>query len=102
MGTDATAVIEMDTDDGWETIGIVDLPRCYDMFEEFREKGRPGYPRDVSYMTKAILQAVEDFGELHMSYKTFLAILQKYFPDTKRTIRRELIPSCRVVCRFDS
>ena len=102
MGTDATAVIEMDTDDGWETIGIVDLPRCYDMFEELREKGMPGYPRDICYMTRAVLEALESFGEVYMSYDEFLDIVEKYAPKCKRTVRRKLAPHCRAVCRFDN
>lgn len=101
MGVDATAVIERNTKMGWETIGIISLPRHYDLFEDITEEGTMGYPSDMCTISKLVLDALEDYGETHMSYEDFLRLLKKYSLGDLNTVKKKLVPSCRVICMFD-
>lgn len=102
MGTDCTIVVERLGKYGWEAIGLMNLPRCYDLFADMRGLGIAGYPRDVDTVTKLTLEAVEDWGEGYMSYDEFKKLIGKYEIEDVITIKRKYHSDCRVIYRFDN
>lgn len=102
MGTDATIVIERKYDGRWETIGTIAIPRNYELFQRLQDKGIPGYPPDVEESTRTILEALEDWGELYMSYEQFRNILKKCHWSDYDVIKKKWHSECRVIVRFDN
>lgn len=101
MGTDGTVVIERKEGNFWETIGTMTLPRNYDLFMELHQ-GFVGYPYDICYLSKDILNAVEDWGEAWMTYEDFRKLLKQYDLEYYDTIKKKYRDKCRVIYRFDN
>lgn len=106
MGTDCTLVIEKRYDGRtrvmWETIGVMKIPRDYQLFEEMRCSGFVGYPEDINWFSKDILEATEDWGECWMYYTDFFRLLKRYDLMDWDTIKKKLRDQCRVIYRFDN
>jgi len=106
MGTDCKVVIEKKckgyTRVMWETIGVMHVPRNYEFFEDLRCSGFVGYPEDIDWLSKDILEATEDWGEGHMYYTDFLKLLKKHDMKDLDVIKKKLRDDCRVIYRFDN
>ena len=100
-GTDATMIIEMYRDGFWEPIGLIPLPRNYELFNDMRERGNAGYPPDIDDLSKQILEDIEDWGEGYMTYKEWLKLLKEYDYKHLNTIKKKYYDKCRVIYRFD-
>lgn len=102
MGTDCTIVIERNTYGYyWDVIGLMQLPRCYDLFADIRAQSIAGYPPNVDEMTTLVLGATEEWGECYMSYKEFKELMGKYDLGAWITIKKKYHNNCRVIARFD-
>lgn len=101
MGTDCTAVIEKEGD-SWTTIGVMYIPRNYELYHDIQSNAFIGYPPDADTLSQDILDAVEDWGECWTSYNTFLDFLAKYDMEDLDTIKKKYRDKCRVIYRFDN
>ena len=101
MGTDCTIIIERCNGGFWEPIGLIPLPRNYELFNDIRERGNVGYPPDIDELSKEILDTKEDWGEGYMNYKEWLKLLKEYDYKHLNTIKKKYYDKCRVIYRFD-
>ena len=102
MGTDCSMITERNCNGRWETIGVMQLPRDYELFAEIQAEYVRGYPYDVDTLTKDILDGVEDWGEGHMPYKMFRELLKKHDMMDLDVIKKKYRASSRVIFRFDN
>lgn len=101
MGTDATVIIERCNGGFWEPIGLIPLPRNYELFNDIRERGNAGYPPDIDELSKEILDTKEDWGEGYMSYQEWANLLKEHKWQYLNTIKKKYYHECRVIYKFD-
>ena len=101
MGTDATVIIERCNGGFWEPIGLIPLPRNYELFNDIRERGNAGYPPDIDELSKEILDTKEDWGEGYMSYQEWVNLLKEHKWQYLNIIKKKYYHECRVIYKFD-
>ena len=102
MGTDCSMITERNCNGCWEIIGVMELPRNYELFDEIQKEYVKGYPYDINPFARAILDKIEDWGEGHMPYKMFRELLKKHDMMDLDVIKKKYRASSRVIFKFDN
>lgn len=108
MGTDCTMVVEMLDRDFlpqhkyWEIAGVVHLNRDYEFFQEIEDYAIPGYPEDMNYLSKDILDKYECWGQCWLPMKKFRKLRNFKRHDECDIFKRTMHGYMRCIFRFDN
>lgn len=105
MGTDCIVVFLRKDGNSYDTIGLIDMPRCSDLFREMQAKGNMGYPTGSSMsLGVGILDYSEAWGEGWMSAKAFYKLMKKHGLEKFVCLKKKCIEDENVIAvyKFDN